>query len=399
MFNTEKSALLKPDHEAQRLQKLYSYQILGTPPDESFEKIAHLAAQLFDTTIAQITFVDQHSVFFKSNVGVAQATEMPRENSLCALAILNDEVTVFESEVELPKSTKYLIAGTDREIKFYAGAPLKTIEGFRLGTICVMDSEPKQATPKQLLMLQTLAGIVMDELTLGLTMRKAMRAQTDFMNRVVHDLKNPNTTISLSADLIKKKSDDPKIVDSFANRIKKAANGVLDSLNNLLNISQIENGNFRLNREEINVLTLLESVKESYEKLAAQKKQVIYLNCRANITVSADPTRLEEAMNQLLSNALIYSPTNSAIHINVSQEDKDLIIEFKDHGQGLTEVEIPKLFTKFAQLSSVPTGKEHQNGLGLSIVKMLMELHHGKVWAESEGKNKGASFFISLPTS
>ena len=110
-----------------------------------------------------------------------------------------------------------------------------------------------------------------------------------------------------------------------------------------------------------------------------------------------DEARMQEAFENLLSNAIKYSEHGTTIAINVSINEKGLVVEFKDHGQGLTETDMERLFTKFAKLSAVPTGKEHSNGLGLSIVKMLVELHHGKVWATSDGKGKGASFFIFIP--
>lgn len=397
MKNAKVPQSLIPSNDEQRLQKLYTYDILDTPPDQAFEKIAILAAQIFDTPIAQVTFVDQERVFFKSNLSPLHATEIPRTDSFCSIAIMDNGVTLFENMLEVPELLENPFVKMENGVRFYAGAPLKTVEGFHLGTVCVLDVAPRTVTEKQLAMLQTLSGIVIDELDLRLTTRKAMRTQTDFMNRVVHDLKNPNTTISLSADLIKKKKDDPKVVDSFADRIKKAANGVLGSLNNLLDLSQIENGNFRLNRDEINVLQLLETSKKNFELMAAQKNQQVNINCNCPTTISADGARLQEAFDNLLSNAIKYSYPDTTITINVSHIDKNLVVEVKDQGQGLTEEDVPKLFTKFARLSAIPTGKEHSNGLGLSIVKMLIELHQGRVWAETEGKNNGASFFISLP--
>ncbi len=112
----------------------------------------------------------------------------------------------------------------------------------------------------------------------------------------------------------------------------------------------------------------------------------------------ADATRLQDAFGNLLSNALKYANPDTAVHIYVKEtENKEVLIEFKDQGQGLLPEDMDRLFVKFAKLSATPTGKEHSNGIGLSIVKMLIELHKGKVWAESEGKDKGASFFILLP--
>ena len=397
MNNSQIPNSLIPDNDAERIKKLHTYDILDTPEEDTFNKIAILAAQIFNTPIAQVTFVDEDRVFFKSNISPLQATQIDRKDSFCSIAILNKDVTLFENMLEVPELANNPFVLMENGVRFYAGAPLKTTEGLQLGTVCVLDVEPKEVSTQQLKMLEILSSIAMDELELRLTTRKAIRTQTDMMNRIVHDLKNPNTTISLSAELIKKKADDPKIVADFADRIKRAATSVLGSLNNLLDLSQSENASFRLNSQEIDITTLLETAKKNFELIAAHKQQSIEISCNCSTVILADSIRLQEAFENLLSNALKYAYPNSIVFINVSTVDNQIIIEFKDQGQGLSEEDMGKLFTKFARLSSIPTGKEHSNGLGLSIVKMLIELHQGKVWAESEGKDKGASFFIALP--
>lgn len=397
MNNSQIPQSLIPEHDAVRINKLRAYDILDTPEEDTFNKIAVLAAQIFNTPIAQVTFVDEERVFFKTNISPLKATQVNRKDSFCSIAILNSEVTLFENMLEVPELADNPFVLMENGVRFYAGAPLKTTEGLQLGTVCVLDIEPKEVTKKQLEMLETLSAIAMDELELRLATRKAIRTQTDMMNRIVHDLKNPNTTISLSAELIKKKADDPKIVTDFAERIKRSATSVLNSLNNLLDLSQSENAGFRLNASEIDIIEVLESVKRNFELIALQKQQAINIYCNCSSIILADAVRMQEAFENLLSNALKYSHANTEVAIHLSTTETELTIEFKDQGQGLLEEDKNKLFTKFAKLSAIPTGKEHSNGLGLSIVKMLIELHNGKVWAESEGKNKGTSFFISLP--
>ncbi len=399
MNNSIVPSTLIPENDKARLTKLYTYDILDSPIEVSFDKIAALAAQIFNTPNAQITFVDENRVFLKTNISPLNAREVNRNDSFCSIAILNNEVTLFEDIHEVPSLQSNPYVAMENGIRFYAGAPITTTEGLKLGTVCVLDVVPHTVTLQQLKMLETLSSIVMDELELKLTTRKALYTQTEMMNRIVHDLKNPNTTISLSAELIKRKADDPKLVMDFADRIKNASNNVLICLNNLLDLSQIENANFKLDLKEINITEILNRVKTNFELLALQKNQTVTISNLSSIApiVLADAARIQEAFENLMSNALKYAHLNAEIKIDITSTSNQLIVAFKDDGQGLTEEDISKLFIKFAKLSSLPTGNEHSNGIGLSIVKMLVELHHGKVWAESEGKNKGASFFIALP--
>jgi signal transduction histidine kinase len=106
---------------------------------------------------------------------------------------------------------------------------------------------------------------------------------------------------------------------------------------------------------------------------------------------------MKEVVENLIGNAIKYSPHEKTIWVSVSRYDKDKVrFSVKDEGQGLTEEDMKKLFGKFQRLSARPTGGESSTGLGLSIVKKLVEMHGGKIWAESEGRNKGATFTVEL---
>ncbi|MDW8465755.1 MAG: sensor histidine kinase [Chloroherpetonaceae bacterium] len=115
--------------------------------------------------------------------------------------------------------------------------------------------------------------------------------------------------------------------------------------------------------------------------------------------------KFSRCFDNLISNAIKYSPHGKHIwvsmeeHQDVATLQKVVRIAVKDEGQGLSEADMQKLFGKFQRLSAKPTGGESSTGLGLAIVKQIVELHGGKVWAESEGKDKGATFFVELPVS
>lgn len=204
-------------------------------------------------------------------------------------------------------------------------------------------------------------------------------------------------TISLSAELLKKKADNPEVVATFADRIKNAADNVLKGLNKMLDLSQIENLAFKLSIDEVDILKVIERTRLNFDLIATQKQQNIKIQCNCSTVILGDEVRLQEAFDNLLSNALKYAPAHTQVDIKINRSEDNLIIEFKDQGQGLTEDDLTKLFVKFARLSAIPTGKEYSNGIGLSIVKILIEQHKGQVWANSEGKNKGATFSVSLP--
>jgi signal transduction histidine kinase len=253
------------------------------------------------------------------------------------------------------------------------------------------------ATEKQLQMLQTLSSIVVDELEQRLSAKRAVRVQTDLMNMAVHELKNPALNVSMIADFLAKKSSDADFVRELADKLKLSSEEMISKLDFMLRLSQMEEADFELHLQEVDIISVLKEVKSSFGLLSQQKGQIIEIETPDVIHAVVDRARIREVFENLVGNAVKYSYPNTKITVKARNEGEQVIVKIEDQGQGLNERDIENLFTKFAKLSSVPTGKERSNGLGLSIVKTLVELHQGKVWAISDGKDKGATFFVALP--
>ncbi len=395
--NYSKPVSIVPQNDENRLQKLYNYEILDTPAEEAFDKIAHLACQIFDVPNGFVTFVDRDRVFFKSNLSPLKDNSIPREHSLCSLAVLEDKLTLFKDTHTIPDLLESPYVSGKGGIRFYAGAPLKTAEGHHLGTVCVTDSKPREATEKQMKMLETLSSLVIDELESRLAARKAIRAQADLLNFTAHDLKNPTSTILLAAQVLSLETRGNEHLSDMVNTVEESAKRILSQINDLMYISQIENGDFTLKKENIFLGEILQVVHYNFKLLAAQKKQKLHLNIESEEEIQVDRNRIQEVFENLISNAIKYAYPGTDIFIHMATRSDKIRVAVRDEGQGLNETDKNQLFTKFARLSSTPTGKERSAGLGLFIVKTLVELHKGSVWAESEGKDKGSTFIIELP--
>lgn len=163
-----------PKNESARLQKLYEYQILDSgveaeataETEGTFRHVVSLATHLFNVPMAMVSFVDRDRVWFKAGVGLDGFTEVSREISLCSLAILNEETTVFPDTLNEPCLLANPLVAGEMGFRFYAGAPLKTIDGYNLGSVCIIDRVPREFSEEQELTLQYLAKLVMDELEL-----------------------------------------------------------------------------------------------------------------------------------------------------------------------------------------------------------------------------------------
>lgn len=162
------------DAEAARLAAVKRYDILDTPPDGSFDRITALAAGLFNVPISIISLVDSDRVWFKSHHGLEGVKQIGKEPGLCASAIVQDQAWVLENAaLDIRSLANPLVAG-DFGLRFYAGVPLKTTDGFNLGTLCVIDREPRPITEDQIRQLRHLASVVMDQMELRLAARKAV---------------------------------------------------------------------------------------------------------------------------------------------------------------------------------------------------------------------------------
>ncbi len=386
---------LIPQNDVQRLEKLHDYQILDTHSEDTFDNIALMASQIFNTPSAFISFVDEHRVFLKSNLSTLPVNELKREHSICSRTILCDVVTVYNDTHEHADLLTSPYVTEEGGIRFYAGAPLKSPEGLNMGTICVVDSVPREVNQSQLDMLKTLSKIIIDKLENKLRYRKNLEAQINLMNIALHEIKNPLASINLANDILKK-------VDSkreqMTDLIKSSVGRIQTKLADLLKQSEQEEAQLILSIEEVNPHQLFKRVINNFELLAQRKKQVLELDlCPDLPNIYVDRAKISDVLHNLISNAIKYSYHGSTIRIMANTIDNHLQIEIKDEGQGLNEDDVNKLFTKFAKLSSKPTGKETSNGLGLSITKSFVELHRGTIQATSPGKDQGTSFIVSLP--
>ncbi len=170
---------LRPWNEKARLEALRSYEVLDTPPEQSFDDITQLAAQLCDAPIALVALADEQRVWFKSRVGVDVA-EVARDTSFCAHAILQSSLLIVpdllaDARLATPRREEAALP-----VRFYMGAPLITPEGFTLGTVCVMDPVPREPRPQQARALEALARQVVGQLEL----RRMNRSQTRFIDEL-----------------------------------------------------------------------------------------------------------------------------------------------------------------------------------------------------------------------
>ena len=171
-----------PENEPGRLAALRRYEILDTPPDGSFDEITAMAVRLFSAPIAIISLVDTDRIWFKSHPGL-DVGQVDRDPGLCASAILADGPYLVTDAVADPRTLANPLVAGDFGLRFYLAVPLTTHDGFNLGTLCVLDREPRTVTDDQIALLKSLASLVMDQMELRLSARRAVGDLTAAVGR------------------------------------------------------------------------------------------------------------------------------------------------------------------------------------------------------------------------
>ena len=240
-------------------------------------------------------------------------------------------------------------------------------------------------------------------------LREMNEEKNEFMGIAAHDLRNPLSAILGYAEMV---SEDASALaegqvkdlaacaaelDANARRIGNTAARMAEMVQNLLDANRIERGEMQLNLAPISMTTVVSGVVETQRPHAVAKQQTIHWAATTEpITLLADASVLTQVIENLLSNAIKYSPAGKEIFVRVHRAGDGVRCEVQDQGPGLSAEDQKKLFGKFARLSAKPTGGEHSTGLGLSIVKKMVEAMNGKVWCASEAGH-GATFLVEFP--
>jgi signal transduction histidine kinase len=225
----------------------------------------------------------------------------------------------------------------------------------------------------------------------------ADRFKTRLLSVAAHDLRNPITAISGYAGLLLLQLSNDSPLRELLEPIQRGARRMEHLLESLLESSIIEDGNLSLQLKRLDLADLVQQVVEMNQQRARHKAQTLHVDAEPDCFVEVDESRMWQILENILTNAVKFSPPKKHIWVGVTHHDHCIRYTVRDQGPGLTREDQRRLFSRFARLSATPTGGEDTTGLGLSIVKQLVELHGGQVWAESLGSEQGSTFIVELP--
>ena len=232
-------------------------------------------------------------------------------------------------------------------------------------------------------------------------LRQANTFKSEILGTVAHDLKNPLGVILGRTEILKEMIAGAGALDdnmqSQIAYIRNAANRLTEMVDDLVSDAMADALDITIRREAVDLAGLAQEVADANRPLAARKEQTITVVAPPDHTAMCDADRIREAIDNLVRNAIKYSPIGGAIEMLVGRSEDGIMVEVRDQGAGLSPEDISRLFGRFQRLSAKPTAGETSSGLGLSIVKRIVDLHSGQITVVSAGPGQGATFKMTLP--
>jgi signal transduction histidine kinase len=233
-----------------------------------------------------------------------------------------------------------------------------------------------------------------------LRLQRANGFKNEILGTVAHDLKNPLGVILGRTEMLTEligAGSSKESVTAQVEHIRDATKRLTSMVDHLISDAMADAFDITIRREAVDIAGLVSEVVDANQPLAANKQQTITVSAPPNFVTMCDTDRMREAIDNLVSNAIKYSPIGGKITVVVSHEQDDTVIRVADEGAGLSPEDLGRLFGRFQRLSAKPTAGESSTGLGLSIVKRIIDMHGGEVTADSSGPGQGSTFTITLP--
>jgi len=229
-------------------------------------------------------------------------------------------------------------------------------------------------------------------------LHEAERRRDEFLATLAHELRNPLAPIRNATEIMKMSDSDPARMAAARAHIERQTEHLVRLIDDLLDLSRITRGRLELQSETLDLVNILELALETTRPLLDRKHQQLRLHISgAPLEVHGDPTRLAQVLAILIDNSATYSGPESTIDVSLAADGPEAVLRVSDRGIGIAPELLPWVFDMFARPSPAYVGARSGLGIGLTLVKRLVELHGGNVEAHSEGLNRGSTFTVRLP--
>ena len=285
-----------------------------------------------------------------------------------------------------------------RPLRGWLAAPLIARDGRSLGVVQLSDKVDGDFSAEDedlLLQLARMASTTLDN-ALAAEAREANRLKDEFLGVLSHELRTPLQAIIAWVHMLRQQSADPKVLAQAADVVERSAQAQMRLIADLLDVSRIARGELRLENETVELSPVVRAALEAARGIAAAKHISLSFVGPSDGRVVGDATRLQQVVWNLLSNAVKFTPEGGRVDVSLAVEPGRLVLRVLDTGPGIPPSFLPYVFERFRQADSSAARSYGGLGLGLAIVRHLVELHHGEVRAEN-APGSGALFTVTLP--
>ncbi|MEM7514952.1 MAG: ATP-binding protein, partial [Bacteroidota bacterium] len=421
-----------PSNEEERLLALEAYNVLDTLPEEEYDAITKIAAQICGTPIALISLVDKDRQWFKSKQGLG-AAETPRDISFCGHAInAPDELFEVSNSLEDPRFFDNPLATGDPHVIFYAGFPLVTPDGEAVGTLCVIDNKPgklsndardtlnllaKQVITtlelrKQNLEVELVNASLTKEISIRLEREEelvqardqalhAERVKDQFLSNMSHEIRTPMNGIMGLTNLLLEEERIPEDQKELLQYIDFSAKHLLRIINDILDLTVVDQHKFTFEHTHFDLPKFLHNVIQLLKVNAEAKRIELELEHDAHIPVKVigDSNRLGQILMNIVGNAIKFTEKGKVcVKTKLLLETSTattIQFEVVDTGIGIPAEKLDAIFEPFTQSDGDISRKYGGTGLGLTIAKSLIDQFGGSLEVESK-VNEGSTFRFSV---
>jgi PAS domain S-box-containing protein len=282
----------------------------------------------------------------------------------------------------------------------WLGAALLGKNGRSIGLIQLFDKIDGEFTADDealIMQLSQMAAAAIENGRLYEELRENDKRKDEFLAMLAHELRNPLAAVG-NAITVLKMSDSAENVSFAKEVIERQVRQLVRLIDDLLDVSRITIGKIHLKKEFLDVASVLAQAIESVRPLIRERRHELITSFeRGALSIWADPTRIEQIIVNLLTNAAKYTESGGRIWLTATREQETVVIKVRDNGIGIPPEKLPDMFQLFSQGERSIARSEGGLGIGLTIVRRLTEMHGGKVTAKSDGTDKGSEFVISLP--
>ena len=243
------------------------------------------------------------------------------------------------------------------------------------------------------------AGIAMENARLYSEVREGDRRKDEFLAMLAHELRNPLAPIRNALHIMKQPGAKASVVEQVREMMERQVQHMTRMVDDLLDVSRITRGKIELRKEVVDLASVVSRTVEATRPLIEDRRQELTVALPpVPVRLEADPTRLEQVLANLLNNAAKYTDQGGHIWLAAEQENGELVLRVKDTGMGLPAEMLSSIFEPFVQSDRVLHRSQGGLGIGLTLVRSLVEMHGGKVQAHSDGPGRGSEFIVRLPT-